>query len=380
MQLARFLAVCVVASISTAHGQVLTFHNSLDSEAAIFQSVVGPPLADYTGQAPWIPTVTGTRAYVPGVVGSALTLGPAPYNACCRAYSTVLMNHASVMNSEHGTIEAWYLNRGPLWPYVNNSHVILGSIRECGWESGLSFSLQKLPWFPTTRVFFGLELCGTPVYAHSLSDGQQGFALPATDRWCHLAAVWDRAGIDGSADRMRCYLNGQLVASATSGAWGTTFGWGANVGGASNWDIEGAFFLDELKIWDAAKTTFVIDPRLYAAQVDGPGSGMLMNFGGPPGAVYFTALSVDPANAGPGFGTGWFGGLHAALPDILAQWSSQTPPFVGVLDNFGGSTFSGGAGAFAALSGTTFYAVTFDLDPTTGVAHAWTPPQVLTIN
>ena len=78
---------------------------------------------------------------------------------------------------------------------------------------------------------------------------------------------------------------------------------------------------------------------LGLAQPGGPTSLKIVNLGGQPGDLYFTALTLDPANEGAGFGTGFWGGLHISLPELQAQLGSAAPPFVGLLDAQGESGF-----------------------------------------
>ncbi|HYC78005.1 MAG TPA: hypothetical protein VEI02_10290 [Planctomycetota bacterium] len=60
---------------------------------------------------------------------------------------------------------------------------------------------------------------------------------------------------------------------------------------------------------------------------------------GPAGAPLLTALSFDAANAtAPGAGP-WLG-LHLATADLIGQIASGAPPFIGVLDASGASTFA----------------------------------------
>ena len=100
------------------------------------------------------------------------------------------------------------------------------------------------------------------------------------------------------------------------------------------------------------------------------GDGVLRNLAGPSTHDYFTAISLDPANAGPGLGTGWFAGLHVTLPDVVVQYLSGAPPFRGALNVRGASATFVPASALAPASGATFYAVSHAIDPATGVFSA----------
>jgi hypothetical protein len=94
--------------------------------------------------------------------------------------------------------------------------------------------------------------------------------------------------------------------------------------------------------------------------------GVISNLGGPPAHDYFTAISVDPANAGPGSATGWFAGLHVTLSEVVLQYLSGGPPFRGALSPLGASRTVLPAATLAPASGVTFYAVSHAIDPATG--------------
>jgi hypothetical protein len=68
--------------------------------------------------------------------------------------------------------------------------------------------------------------------------------------------VWDRAGIDGSSDTVRLYVDGSIVSSTTANNWGATAGTRADIAGANDYDIVGQFYVDNLKVWDHAVTDF----------------------------------------------------------------------------------------------------------------------------
>ncbi|HGY91448.1 MAG TPA: HYR domain-containing protein, partial [Planctomycetes bacterium] len=94
----------------------------------------------------------------------------------------------------------------------------------------------------------------------------------------------------------------------------------------------------------------------------GPGTMIVQNLCGNPGDEYFSAFSVDPANGGPGAGTGFWFGLHIAIPDLFDQFNKPAP-FRGVLDANGESLFQ----FFANVPnlGIDLYGVTVTFDPVT---------------
>ena len=104
------------------------------------------------------------------------------------------------------------------------------------------------------------------------------------------------------------------------------------------------------------------DITTLVSQPNGPNSVAVQNVNGTPGALYYSAVSVDPANAGVGLGTGWWYGLHIGFNDIVAQ-AGWGPPFFGVLDLAGRSSWSIPAGI--PVNQPEMYCVTVEFDPLT---------------
>jgi trimeric autotransporter adhesin len=102
---------------------------------------------------------------------------------------------------------------------------------------------------------------------------------------------------------------------------------------------------------------------LTMTQPYGAGSILVANTSGIPGSSYFSAFTFDSANlVNPG--NGFWLGLHIPYPELLSQFATQTPPFVGVLDANGGSAFALPGGAIApSLSGARVFALTAIYDP-----------------
>ena len=83
---------------------------------------------------------------------------------------------------------------------------------------------------------------------------------PSLNTPIHLACVWDKSGINGSLDYMRIYVDDSLVASnSTDNDWGTDNTSG-NFRIATPWDSDylndDRYSVDQIKIWDYAKTKF----------------------------------------------------------------------------------------------------------------------------
>jgi parallel beta-helix repeat protein len=107
---------------------------------------------------------------------------------------------------------------------------------------------------------------------------------------------------------------------------------------------------------------FDADLTLSYTQPLGAGSIEIKNSGCEPGYVYFSAFTTDPSNAGPGFGNGWFYGLHIGIPEIVTElnWPGGAP-FFGVLDGNGESVwYIDGLGSFGGI---VIYGVTLTFDP-----------------
>lgn len=115
----------------------------------------------------------------------------------------------------------------------------------------------------------------------------------------------------------------------------------------------------------AAARVAAWDPRHFNLELllpAGPGSLGVRHACGVPGALVFTALSLDPANASaPGEGAVF--GLHIGLDLLIAEVQTGAPPFVTVLDAQGAASFAFPAGAFAPLSGGTIHGVAAAFDP-----------------
>jgi hypothetical protein len=52
------------------------------------------------------------------------------------------------------------------------------------------------------------------------------------------------------------YIDGAVVASTTANDWGNSVGTRADIAGANDYDIAGQFYVDNLKVWDVARTDF----------------------------------------------------------------------------------------------------------------------------
>lgn len=155
---------------------------------------------------------------------------------------------ATVVDPERGTIELWMQAYDYPRPH---SHGVYGFVNVSHWRP---IPPLQFDWHNSgSQLQFRLEFHGVPVGVRFA-----GFH-PALNVPVHLAAVWDRDGIDGTGDYMRIYVNGEVVAAnADSNDWGTEFV-PSVFRVATTWDRNfgtDRFSVDDLKVWDFAKTDF----------------------------------------------------------------------------------------------------------------------------
>jgi hypothetical protein len=217
--------------------------------------------------------VNGTLGYVPGVDGGAATVGEGPYFSQARVHTAVL--RTSILNPEHGAVEAWYRQRSNPVPYEHNPHRIFGGPYSLtGVDEVMLYSSDRIDSGDPRlhfELFFGQEpppfVPAHVVAVRSVADGRRGYRISRLNgRWIHVAGVWDRRGIGGTNDTVRLYVNGEVVAKSTATSWGTTTcarRVSARPGGACFLDVAGCndtcagtFAVDDLKVWNYAKTDF----------------------------------------------------------------------------------------------------------------------------
>jgi hypothetical protein len=259
----------------------LVLWNTLGSDQEVAHSVFGPDLTMFDCHDRTTPVfggrcavdMNGTFGYVPGVDGGAATVGGGPYFSEARVHTAVL--RTSILNPEHGAVEAWYLQRRNPVPFKHNPHRIFGGPYSLtGADEVMLYSSDRVDSGDPRlhfELFFGQEpppfVLAHVVAVRSLVDGRRGYRISRLDgQWIHVAGVWDRNGIDGTSDTVRLYVNSEVVARSTATNWGTTTcarRVSARPGGACFTDIAGCndtcartFAVDELKVWNYAKTDF----------------------------------------------------------------------------------------------------------------------------
>jgi hypothetical protein len=239
LALAGAVLLATFGAANSGRAGDLVLWNTLGSDAEVLNSAYGPNLEKYSGGV-W-PDVTATPAYGPGVFGGALTIGPGSYSSEDRAHNIVFNNLNQYVNPNRGTIEMWYKQVSEPVGYVNGFYRLFDGAFGLG--SGIEFDSSP------DGLTFGLTFGGSETSAsYNIS--------PFDGTWIHVAGVWDRAGIGGSADTLRLYVNGNVVGASTTASWGDTVGSQADIGGAQDYNIADQFYLDNLQVWDNAQTDF----------------------------------------------------------------------------------------------------------------------------
>jgi hypothetical protein len=210
--------------------------------------------------------VPGTFGYPPGVFGGAASVTGGPYFPGARVHAALL--HDTILSPEHGAVEAWYRQTSDPMPFVHNPHRIFGGPYSLWGVDEVNLFSMDLFDSRDPRLHFRTFFGGPhEVYARSLTDGVEGYRISALNgQWIHVAGVWDRSGIAGTQDRVRLYVNGQVVAASQASDWGTVpcasrpaddppTACFIDVAGCNDTCAD-TFAEDNLKVWDYAKTDY----------------------------------------------------------------------------------------------------------------------------
>jgi hypothetical protein len=147
------------------------------------------------------------------------------------------------LNPDRGTISVWFKQNASPVAFSYGVYRIFDGGYGIGAGIGISSDASN------GKLNFGVGFGGTESDVSYDITGYNG-------TWIHLGAVWDRAGIDGSADKVRLYINGNVAAANTVGLWGTVVGSQADIGGGNDQNIAGKFAIDNLQVFDTAMTDF----------------------------------------------------------------------------------------------------------------------------
>ncbi len=257
------LAIAAFGAAMAAKADGLVLWNRLGSNAEVQNSVVGPGLQFYTGGD--AVSVPATPAYVPGVFGNALTIGPGSYYSAARVHNVVLNNAQQYISPEQGAVEVWFKQNLQPVDYQNGIYRLFDGGFGLGSGLGLESNQSGLHF----NAYFG---------GGSFVDVSCNISA-LNNTWIHVAGVWDRAGIDGTSDTLRLYVNGSVVASTTESDWGTVVGSRVDIGGANDYNIVNAFDEDNLKLYDFALTDYShrFDENWVVPE---PGTGAVLGLGG----------------------------------------------------------------------------------------------------
>jgi len=243
--------------ISKNQAQGLVFWNTLGSLDEVLNSRVGPDLELYN-RAEHGPGIKGTPGFISSWFGDALVLDPGePAEIGDRIRNVILENAPAVLNIEHGTVEAWYRQEKDPVPYERNPYRILDGahgLNQCFIFHSLA--TDSAPEKPKLEVGFSEGCGGNRVAVSAPISNHNG-------QWIHVAAVWDRKGINGTNDTIRLYVNGVKVSATTDTSWGTTLGNVMEIAGSNDIDPYRAFAVDNIALWDRAHYMFSLkeDPR-----------------------------------------------------------------------------------------------------------------------
>ena len=286
------MLLACLGSSGTARAQAggVTFWNKLDGGAVSVASEIGPSLYFYdpnvdggSGRN----DVVGNPVFVAGRFGNAVTLGPGNYYSQGRVHGLVLRNLSTVLNAERGTIAVWYKEKERPAPYEHNSYKLFDG----GFGLDSPVQLANNAEFAPGNLYFLVIFGGEQNYVYAPF-------FPALDQWVHVAAVWDRGGIAGTAETARLYVDGVKVGAITTHTWGTTFqGNRTDIAGGGDL-MEDKFALDNLVLYNYAKTDF--SDRFN----ENPGAGTVA-----PGLVIPTA-----AHSSGALGTNWRTDLEVHNP------------------------------------------------------------------
>lgn len=223
----------------------LVLWNTLGSDEEVLNSVIGPNLEFYRGG--YWPHVQGDRDYVNGYSGNAVTL-KGNYVNMHRVHNIILNNPGNYLDPEQGSIELWYYQTAVPIIYSHGIYRLFGG--GYGLGSGIVFQAMHSGSGRPASIIVALIFGGTPCIIW------YDIANINNNEWVHLAMSWDRNGIDGTTDTLRLYVNNVPVASTTQNNWGTVVGQRVDICGGNDHNLIGKFKMDELKIWNYAKTNF----------------------------------------------------------------------------------------------------------------------------
>ncbi len=179
----------------------LVLWNKLGSDTEVFSSEHGPDFEIFENQ--------GEVLYVNGQFGDAIaTTGGTASTGPAGGYLSMDPDLFFPTVKNKGTVEFWTQKRiQRLIPYQSSLLTFFGRQRYAtGYASISGYWTDDQPMNKLSFSIYG----GDGIWYQATETGWDG--VPA-GQWVHLAFVWDGSGIDESADDMRIYRDGNLVAS-----------------------------------------------------------------------------------------------------------------------------------------------------------------------
>lgn len=240
------LALSILPASSQAAAPGIVLWNKLGSASEVLNSAYGPNLGFFNS--PGFVDVVGNPDYVPGVFGNGLSIGPGSYYSQAREHTVVWSNLDQYLSPEQGTISVWYKQNSDPIGFDHGVYRLFDGSYGLGSGVGLE-ALASYPNPGPPLLYFSMSFGGT-------NAGVSYNVSPFNGSWIHVAGVWNRSGIDNTADTIRLYINGNVVASTTDAGWGTTVGPLADIAGGNDQNVAGQFAIDNLKVYNVAITDF----------------------------------------------------------------------------------------------------------------------------
>ncbi len=245
----------------------LVLWNQLGSDEEVLSSKFGPNLEFYDKAKHGGSGVLGRRTYQDGPFASAgkalVTVGECKPGQ--ETHSVLLSQLFKYLTSDQGALELWFK--------VIKSSEESGYYRFFDGPGGLAGASIKGSETPELAIADGIGLylnrSDLGFYLGWL-DSREGVAYDVSDTsvstsWHHLAAAWDRFGVERAeegSDQILMFLDGEIVASGGVGFFSNPLGTFADIGGTNA--CGKGFAIDELKVWNYAKTDFSesLPPRI----------------------------------------------------------------------------------------------------------------------
>ncbi|MFA5879855.1 MAG: LamG-like jellyroll fold domain-containing protein [Candidatus Margulisiibacteriota bacterium] len=255
--LCLILGILLIGFVQINSSKELILWNKFDSAKDIEQSTVGPSFMPYDQEeSPW--KTKANPIFTQGKFGHALSINAGKYAKKQRVYNLTFYNIGKYLSSNQGTIEFWFKFLKKPIDFANNPYRLFDG----DWGLGSSIQVQCKDINNQARIIFSLFKGNRKISVYSLSDNLEGYNADALmNQWIHIAAVWNRSGIAETKDTMRLYINGKYLATADKNYWADSFENAADICGGNDNNIAKSFYMDNLKIWNYAKTNF--DDRFW---------------------------------------------------------------------------------------------------------------------